>query len=1378
MRGLLLFLLPSFVVGCGSSWSVRDEDGDGKSILDGDCWDAPEGGTEVGPNAAEIWYDGVDQDCNGGSDFDKDGDGVEAAGFGEGTDCWDDPDVVPEAFEAINGFPALTAADVYPSAPETYYDGVDANCDGLSDFDQDLDGFETSNEDYRQADGSSGDDCYDSADADAYPESGLVVTTFDPAEVNPAAVDVWYDGTDADCDGASDYDQDADGYNVDAECDDLNAAIFPDPDVEEVWYNEVDENCDGNLYDKDEDGFASAAYGGDDCWDDYATIPEDFVAINGRAQPTAAQVFPGAVDAWYDAVDGDCAGDSDFDQDLDGFDTSELPGRAGATGTDCEDEDAEAYPGASEIYYNGVDNDCDGGSDYDADGDGFDHDEYISTGTDCNDGRAEVNPAANEACGTTYDDNCDGELDLLDATDCITYYYDGDSDTYGTTTTECWCEAQTASGFDALNDDDCDDASDADYPGATETVANSDDEDCDGVDSCYTDDDGDNYGTTVVVDGSSLNCTTGTGAPVSTDCDDASVGDYPGAPEIVANSDDEDCDGVDSCYTDADNDNYGTTVVVDGSSMSCTTGTGAPVSTDCDDASSSDYPGATEAVANGDDEDCDGVDSCYTDADGDNYGTTVVVDGSSLDCATGTGAALSTDCDDASATDYPGATEVVANSDDEDCDGVDSCYTDADNDNYGTTVVTDGSSLNCTTGTGAPNDDDCNDGSSSIRPGGTETVADGIDQDCDSVDSCYTDADNDNYGTTVVVDGSTLSCSSGTGAANDDDCDDGSATINPAGTETVADGIDQDCDSVDSCYTDADNDNYGTTVVTDGSSLSCTTGTGAPNDDDCNDSSSSIRPGGTETVADGVDQDCDSVDSCYTDADGDNYGTTVVTDGSSLSCSTGTGAANDDDCNDGSATIYPGASETTADGIDQDCDLVDSCYTDSDGDNYGTIVVTDGSTLSCSTGTGAPNDDDCDDASSSIHPGATEACNDLDEDCDGTADDGLAVLYTDADGDLYGTGTGDCSIVGGASNDDDCDDTDEYVKPGAVELCDEQQNNCSTSWTSASEDGKISLVTTAGAWSDVPVTGSIALEATGTYYVCRGTFNTKLVASGDSVSVIGYYGAAETILDNTSTGSTVSVTNGRVILDGLTIAGGPGSSGYGGGVLSNGTTTLSQANVTLQDCIVEDNAASYGAGVAVIGSGWMELIGTTIQDNVATDGGGAWVATAGLLEVTAGSVITSNDAALGAGIFVQTAGEVTIDASSVHTNVATDAGGGIYLDDGSLALTGADVYANTAATGAGLWIDVGTATCDSTSGIFANIASGHGGGVYIADDDGIVVFGATDCDFTGTGDNSPNDVEIYDGNGSAESDYVAYATYGATATFACTLGICTPSTDP
>ena len=85
---------------------------------------------------------------------------------------------------------------------------------------------------------------------------------------------------------------------------------------------------------------------------------------------------PGATDVWYDGVDADCSGGSDYDFDGDGEDSLAYGG------TDCDDTDASVNTGATEVWYDGVDADCAGNSDFDADGDG-DYD--VFGGTDCDD---------------------------------------------------------------------------------------------------------------------------------------------------------------------------------------------------------------------------------------------------------------------------------------------------------------------------------------------------------------------------------------------------------------------------------------------------------------------------------------------------------------------------------------------------------------------------------------------------------------------------------------------------------------------------------------------------------------------------------------------------------------------------------------------------------------------------------------------------------------------------------------------------------------------------------------------------------------------------------------------------------------------------------
>ncbi|MBK7426240.1 MAG: T9SS type A sorting domain-containing protein [Saprospiraceae bacterium] len=163
---------------------------------------------------------------------------------------------------------------------------------------------------------------------------------------------------------------------------------------------------------------------------------------------------------------------------------------------------------------------------------------------------------------------------------------------------------------------------------------------------------------------------------------------------------------------------------------------------------------------------------------------------------------------------------------------------------------------------------------------------------------------------------------------------------------------------------------------------------------DCNDGNAAINPGATE-VCDGIDNDCDSqIDegltflTYYPDLDGDGYGTGA---GQSLCEDPGTGYASlGGDCNDGNAAINPGATEV-CDGIDNDCDSqIDegltflTYYPDLDGDGYGTGA---GQSLCEDPGTGyATLGGDCKDGNAAINPGATEVCDNEDNDCDGLFD--------------------------------------------------------------------------------------------------------------------------------------------------------------------------------------------------------------------------------------------------------------------------------------------------------------------------------------------------------------------------------------------------------
>ncbi len=293
---------------------------------------------------------------------------------------------------------------------------------------------------------------------------------------------------------------------------------------------------------------------------------------------------------------------------------------------------------------------------------------------------------------------------------------------------------------------------------------------------------------------------------------------------------------------------------------------------------------------------------------------------------------------------------------------------------------------------------------------------------------------------------------------------------------------------------------------------------GVPESEDCDDNNPDAFPDNPEQC-DGVDNDCngeidDGVGTAwYTDGDGDGFGAAEV-----IACEQPEGTSTlDGDCDDAASSTYPGAPEQ-CDGVDQSCDgLVDEdvlsvWYADSDGDRYGdpSAVLNE-----CDPPEGYVDDNtDCDDADASANPGGTEVCDLIDNNCDGSIDEGVELtFYRDRDADGYGRETkteeactapsGYVDVAGDCNDDDaslnpetlwyidydadgygsttyttasceqpsgyvsdttDCDDASAASYPGASEICDGSDNDCngdvdedpidgSTFYTDADGDG-------------------------------------------------------------------------------------------------------------------------------------------------------------------------------------------------------------------------------------------------------------------------------------------------------------------------------------
>lgn len=143
------------------------------------------------------------------------------------------------------------------------------------------------------------------------------------------------------------------------------------------------------------------------------------------------------------------------------------------------------------------------------------------------------------------------------------------------------------------------------------------------------------------------------------------------------------------------------------------------------------------------------------------------------------------DCDDARADVFPGSSEIVGDEVDQNCDGGEVCFVDADRDGFRTnaTVVSIGN-LECRTTNGEARGAqpmDCNDGNADIHEGATELVGDGVDSDCDGGERCFNDGDRDGYrGSGVVVSADTDCSDSGEAYATAGmDCCDADERVRP-----------------------------------------------------------------------------------------------------------------------------------------------------------------------------------------------------------------------------------------------------------------------------------------------------------------------------------------------------------------------------------------------------------------------------------------------------------------------------------------------------------------------------------------------------------------------------------------------------------------------
>ncbi len=419
------------------------------------------------------------------------------------------------------------------------------------------------------------------------------------------------------------------------------------------------------------------------------------------------------------------------------------------------------------------------------------------------------------------------------------------------------------------------------------------------------------------------------------------------------------------------------------------------------------------------------------------------------------------DCDDNNSAVFPTAEEICDGLDN-DCDSevdeeiLTTYYSDSDGDGFG-----DGSDWleACSAPDGfVPNSGDCDDLNSDVYPAALE-LCDEIDNDCDlEIDeglfnSWYQDIDGDGFGNvSVTYEG----CPEEGFVDNSEDCDDNNLEVSPNSTESC-DEVDNNCDGqIDeglliSAYIDSDEDGYGDSYnpvelceVTAGYSLV---------DGDCDDINSEVTPAAIE-VCDGIDNNCDGLTDdataigaliWYRDADLDGFGDPIDL---LYHCDPQLGYVDNNlDCAPTNNSQYPGALEY-CNGIDDDCNgQIDegnaigsqTFYADMDGDGFGDN--TNASQLCQQPSGSVSNNLDCDDGDDSVYLSAPEICDGQVNSCGNL----LSLSESDLDTDGYVSCTidvngwdGVSSVLGG----DDCDDNQINTFPGALQICDGEENTC------------------------------------------------------------------------------------------------------------------------------------------------------------------------------------------------------------------------------------------------------------------------------------------------------------------------------------------------
>jgi MBG domain (YGX type)/Right handed beta helix region len=194
-------------------------------------------------------------------------------------------------------------------------------------------------------------------------------------------------------------------------------------------------------------------------------------------------------------------------------------------------------------------------------------------------------------------------------------------------------------------------------------------------------------------------------------------------------------------------------------------------------------------------------------------------------------------------------------------------------------------------------------------------------------------------------------------------------------------------------------------------------------------------------------------------------------------------------------------------------------------------------------------------------------------------------------------------------------------------------------------------------------------------------------------------------------------------ISGLTITGGM-ITGYGGGLYSQGT-------ITLTNCSISGNSANTnGGGIFALGEGATILNNCLVSGNVSEDGFGGGIFSDEKALTLNDCTVSNNTGIQGGGVHevysTTTLTNCIVSGNTAGTGFAGGAGGGLSFNGGSAALTGCNISGNAASDeGGGLFafaVNLSLTNCAVTGN---SSSTRSGGGVSAEADSSLTLTGCT-----------------------------------------------------